>query len=191
MEPYEVIAAPYEIYLAEAGTDCPDIDDETLTDWTLLGSNDRFGDDGVLVELEQEIGKFTPGGTTQAIKAFRSTEGRKVSFSIADLSPDAKAQAVDGTVDVTAAGVGVPGKKSVVLLRGVSVATYALLARGLSAEDEDFIGQLYEPKVFQSANVSAALKKGADPAMVAFTFESLYDDANDPVWEDQTAAPTE
>jgi hypothetical protein len=187
MEPFEVIAAPGTVWLAAAGTTCPDIDDESLAGFVQLGTLDHYNDDGVVIELEQDIGKFTPSGLTEATKAWRTSEGRKVSFSLADLSPEVKAQAVDGVVDVTVAAAGIPGKKSVVTRRGTAVATYTLLVRGASAENELMNAQLYEPKVFQSANVSAALKKGSDPAVVAFTFETLYDDANDPAWEDQTA----
>ena len=188
MEPFEVIAAPYAVWLGPAGTPCPDIDDMSLARWVQLGNNEHYNDDGVVVELEQEIGTFTPGGLTEATKAYRTSEGRKISFSLADLSPEVKAQALDSTVGIVVAASSIPGKKSVVTRRGAVVATYALLARGASAENELMAAQIYEPKVYQSASISAALKKGTDPAVVAFTFESLYDDSNEPVWEDQTTA---
>jgi hypothetical protein len=184
--PFEIIAAPYELWTAAVGASYPDVDEvPDSSDWTLVGtSGDRnYTGDGVTVDHSQTLSFFKPLGSTGAVKATRTEEEQKISLVLADLSLEQYTLALNGnTITPTAAAPGVPGTKKIGLMRGPAVRQYALLLRGPSPYMEDGIGQYEVPVAVQSGQPKPVFRKGADqPADLALEFMALEDpDASTP-----------
>lgn len=170
MSEYELIAAPLEVFLAPVGTAFPDLNQEPQSPWELLGKlgDKSYTDDGVSVSLPQTIETFTPAGGTMPRKAWRTEEGVVLSVTVADVSAEIMAKAVNDN-EITEAS----GEVSLSLLRGIDVAEYALLARGQSPEDGDGKAQFQLPKCYVSSEPEVQYTKGGDPAAVEFEFSSL------------------
>ena len=185
-QPYEIVAAPLARYVAEGDTVAPAIDDDDAAiiaaGWSLVGKSGtrNISDEGVTVTHSQEISRFTPAGATVPRKVWRTAEGLIIAASIADVSVEAYAMALnDAEITTVAADVGVPGQKSIDLFQGDQVATFALLARGLSPEDETLAAQYVVPRVFQgSDSIEITYNKG-EPALLTLEFEALSDDSGD------------
>jgi hypothetical protein len=175
--PYEIVGAPYEIYLAAVGTAFPDVDATPSASWTLLGTSGdlNYNEDGVKVTHEQTLATFRPAGGTGNRKVWRTEEDLKISLALADLSPTQYAKILnDATVTTTPSGAGVAGTKEFDLQQGLSVATFALIARGVSSVDDDLACQYEVPIVYQSANPEPNGKKG-EAALLAIEFSTLED----------------
>lgn len=180
--PFEIIAYPFNVYLAPLATPFPDISDaESAFDplWFLLGTsgNKNYDEDGIQVTHEQTIEEFRPVGLTAARKAFRTEESLVVAFNIVDVSAAMYAKVLnDATVTDTAAGAGVGGNLNFELLQGLAVRHYAMVMRGdWSAEGDGFNTQWDIAKCYQSAEPEPAYKKG-EPAMLACEFRVLWDE---------------
>lgn len=178
-EPYEILASPFEVYLAPVGEAMPDVDTAPAGNWELLGTNgaDNQGEDGVTVEHSQTINVFRGGKSTGAIKAWRTEEGLKIGLILHDVTAETYAKALnDATVTDTAPGAGTPGTRSIPLRRGVTVATHALLCRSLdgSAYGDSFAMQYEVPKVYIDGNAATVYRKG-QPAGLRFDFMALED----------------
>lgn len=171
-EPFYLIAAPFDIYLAPAGTAEPDFTVPPTGAWELLGSNGAYdyAEDGVAVTHEQTVEKHRGLRGTGFIKAFRTAETLMLGFTLHDLSLEQYAKAInDQTVTVDG------DEHSIPLHQGPNVAQFALVARGASPYDDDNLEmQYYIPKVFQGANPAPVHKKGT-PAGLALSFEALED----------------
>lgn len=77
MQPYEVIAAPLELYLAPVGEAFPLIDtDPPGGNWVLVGASgsQRYDEDGVSIAHNEEIEDFRMLGTTGPVKSSRTEE---------------------------------------------------------------------------------------------------------------------
>ena len=176
-EPFEIIAAPLELYAAPVGTEFPAVDEAPAADWKIVGKSGtrNYSDDGVTVTHEQEISAFTPAGATVPRKVWRTGEALTIAVDIADLSTEAYAKALnEAAIDTS-----VPGEKSIRLFRGDQVATFALLARGLSPEDEALFAQYEVPVVYQGADSIEITYNKGEPAMVSLEFTALSDDTGD------------
>lgn len=171
-EPFYLIAAPFDIWLAPAGTAEPALGSDPTGDWEKLGSNGAYdySEDGITVTHEQTVEKFRGLRGTGFIKAFRTAETLMLGFTLHDLSLEEYAKALnDATVTVDG------DENSIPLHLGPNVAQHALLARGASPYDDDNLEmQYYIPKVFQGANPAPVHKKGT-PAGLALSFEALED----------------
>lgn len=178
-EPIEIIAAPLSLYLAPVDTAFPDIDEAPGVDWVLVGESGTLNetDDGVTVTHGQEISEWTPAGATVPRKVWRVAESLTVNVGIADLSTAFYAKIMNGaSVTTVAAGVGIAGNKSFELFRGLQVETYALLARGISPENEDLNAQYEVPRVYEGADsIDITYNKG-EPAILTCEFTALSDD---------------
>lgn len=175
--PMEIVAAPLTVYLAPVGTAFPLVDTAPAVGWVKLGtSGDKnYSEDGVTVQHSQSIATFTPAGGTAPRKAWRTQEGLEIGFTLVDISAAQYAQVLnDASVTTTAPGVGQPGQDDFDLLQGLDVATFALIARGLSPSDEQFVAQYQVPIVYQGAEPTPAYKKG-EPAGLACSFMALED----------------
>lgn len=176
--PYEIIGAPLTLYLAPVGTAPPAVDDgEAAFDpaWSRVGtSGDKnYTEDGVVVNLEQTLTYFVGAGSTLKRKAFRTEEDFFIAVTLADLSPSQYARVInDAAITTQAPGVGVPGEKRFSLYRGPQVATFALLARGLSAVDDVLNAQYEVASVIEAGNKAIANTKGA-PALLACEFRTI------------------
>lgn len=169
-EPFYLIASPFDIWLAPAGTAEPALGTPPAGDWELLGSNGAhdYAEDGITVTHDQTVEKFRPLRGTGFIKAFRTAETLTLGFTLHDLSLEQYAKAINDQV-VTVSG----DEHSIPLHQGPNVAQFALVARGASPYDDDNLEmQYYIPKAFQGANPAPVHKKG-QPAGLVLSFEAL------------------
>jgi hypothetical protein len=179
-EPYEIVAAPYSVYLADVGTAFPDVDETPAAGWTLLGTSGdlNYNEDGVQVTHEQTLATFRPAGGSGNRKVWRTEEDLKITVKLADLSPDQYAKILnDATVTTVPSGAGTAGTKAFDLQQGLDVALFALLARGVSSVDDSLACQYQVPIVYQSANPAPVGKKG-EPALLELEFSTLEDSSD-------------
>lgn len=177
MEPFEVVAHPLTVWLAPVGTAFPDVSEDPDASWIKLGTSgdENYDEDGVTITHEQTIEEWTPAGSTGPRKAFRTEERLLVAFNLVDISADQYAKVLNDT-DVTqvAAGSGTAGADEFGLSQGHTVASHALLARGVSPADEQFSAQYQVPRCYQAANPEPQYQKGT-PAGLACEFAALED----------------
>ena len=177
MEPYEIIAAPFTLWLAPVGTAFPLIDAEPAGTWIKIGTSgdENMSEEGVTVAHSQTLTKVRPGGSIGARKAFREAEDLMISLTMWDMTLEQYALALNGNaVATTAAGSGTAGFKKIGLSQGEDVTLYALLARGPSAYGAAMTAQFEVPRCYQSGNASPVFRKG-QPAGVALAFDALED----------------
>lgn len=180
--PFEIMAAPYTVWVAPVATAFPDLSAAPSGTWVKLGAvgDENYDEDGVTVSHEQTIEEFRPVGSTGARKAFRTEESLVISFNLADVTPAMYGKVLNNaTVTDTAAGVGTAGNLNLNLYQGLHVARYALLARAeqsaMATADSDAFRTQYEvPIVYQNASPEVVHKKG-EPAMLACEFRALKD----------------
>lgn len=178
MEPFEVVAAPFTIYVAPVGTAFPDVTVDPPADWMKLGTSgtDNYTEDGVTVTHEQTVEVFRSLGSTGPRKAWRTEEGLLIGFTLVDLSAEQYAKVLnDASVTQNAAGAGTGGTDVFGLSRGQEVAAHALLARGdASPAGDAFVTQYEVPRVFQNSEPELTFQKG-DPAGHECEFMALED----------------
>lgn len=177
--PYEIIAAPFTVYVAPVGTTFTDVGATPNGSWFLVGTggNLNYNEDGITVTHEQDIVEFIPVGSTGPTKAFRTNESLKVSFSLVDVSAAQYAKVLNqATVTTTVAGGGLAGSLNFELYQDYTVQQYAMILKnvGDSAAGTGYNTQYQLPKVYQSANPEPTWKKG-DPAELAVEFTALRD----------------
>lgn len=181
--PFEIIVAPYEVWLAPTGEPFPAVEEAPTGNWDLLGTlgNKRYSEDGVTVAMNQDVQFYRVAGLTQPVKASRTSEDMVVSLQLMDLSLEQFTKQIQdiAPTDVAAgASSGSAGYKSIELDRGTSVKDFAVLVRGNSPYGPAATGnwnaqfQLYRAVV--SGNPSIQLTKG-QAAMLAFEFTTIYD----------------
>jgi len=181
--PYQIIVAPFEVYLSVVGENFPAIDtaDPTSgTNWELLGTNGNldYSDDGVTVTHEQTIQMHHFLGTTGPRKASRTEEQLLVEFTLHDLTLEEYAKILnDATVTTTAASSGTAGDKAINLLQGFSVSTWAMVIKGDGPYGADWKMQYEVPMVIRDGSPAVTFNK-AEPAGLAFTFRALEDPNN-------------
>lgn len=177
MEPFEIIGAPFTIWMAPVGTAFPLIDGAPATPWVLIGTNGirNQADTGVTVSHTQKIDQARPGGTTGPVKAWRSEEDFMISYSLWDLTLEQYLYALNGIAPTTtAAATGTAGFKKTGLSRGVEITQYALLARGESPYIASANAQYEVPRCYQSASPKTVFAKGK-PAALDFEWTALED----------------
>ena len=163
--------------MAPIGTAFPLVDAVPGASWIKLGTsgNKNYEDDGVVVTHSQTIEVFRGAGATGPRKAFRTEEDQTFGFTLVDLSPEQYAKAInDASVTTQAAGTGVPGSKRFSTLRGLNVAAFALLARGLSTVLDSLAAQYEVPIAYEAGSPAPAFSKGA-PAGLELEFASIED----------------
>ncbi|MEL6485647.1 MAG: hypothetical protein AAFQ13_00690 [Pseudomonadota bacterium] len=179
MEPFEIIGAPLVVYIAPTGTAFPEIATAPSGDWTLLGKRgDRsIAEEGVTVSHSKTYSNVRTAGASGPVKAFLESEDLMLRMTLLDLSIESYANALNGnTVTTVAAGSGTAGYKSVGLSQSVGrTQEFALLARGLSPEDETMNLQYEFPRVYESASPEPVFRKGGQGAALALSFMALED----------------
>jgi len=177
-EPYEIIVAPFEVYLAPVGEAWPDVDTTPAGNWVKLGTNGKrnIADGGVTVTHEQTIVEKRNVGSTGPIKAVRTEEKMTISLTLEDLSLEQYAKALNNvTVTDTAAGSGTPGYRKIPLRQGNDVSLFALLLKGTASAYGDGLSAQYQvPVCYQSDNPAPVFNK-ADVAALKLTFSALED----------------
>lgn len=174
-EPFEIMATPFDVYLAPAGTAKPDIDADltSLPDWVLLGTRgaDEYDEAGITVTHEQTQELYRGLRGTGPVKAFRTSEGLTLGFTLNDLTIESYAKVVNDASVVSAGGT-----KSVALHQGPQVSTFALLAISPDGPYGDGAPcQYWIPVVQQSGSPAVVHKKGtaAGLALVFMAMENL------------------
>lgn len=175
--PFEIIAAPFTAWLAAVGSAYPNVGVAPGAAWTKLGSSgDRnVNEDGVTVAHPQKLELVRVAGATGPVKAFRTEEDIKVSFSLLDMRLEMMKYILNGNaVADTAAVAGVPGYRTLALLRGLDVTQYALLLRGPSAYADSMYLDYRIPRVVHVGEPEIVAKKG-DPMGLLFEFQAIED----------------
>lgn len=176
--PYEVVAAPLQIYLAPVTTAFPKVDAIPTGPWVLLGTAGDLNYDGsgVTVEHNQTVTPWTPAGSTGPRKAFRTAEALAITVKLADISPTQYAMVLNNATVTLDGGSPTMAPDSVIpLLRGIQVATFALLARGLSPMGDAYSAQYEVPVVYEGGSPKPVFVKGV-PALLECSFMALADD---------------
>lgn len=177
MQPYEIIGAPFTLWVADVGTAFPALDADPGEGWTKIGTNgDRnYDEQGVTVAHSQSLNYARPAGATGPVKAFRTEEDLMISLTLWDLTLEQYAFAMNrNAVTTTAAGTGTAGFKEIGVYRGVHVAEMALLLRGVSAYQDDWIAQYEVPRAVDAGNPEIQYTKGT-PAGLALEFRAMED----------------
>jgi hypothetical protein len=177
MEPYSIIGAPFEVWVAPTGTAFPAIDAAPAVDWTLLGVNGTRSqdEDGVTITHEQTINEHRAAGSTGPLKAFRAEESLVIAFNLTDLTLESYRYVLNGvTVTDTAPGAGTAGTRRIGLSRGFAVAQFALLVRGPGPYGDGFDMQYEVPRAYESASAAPQFTKG-QAAILACEFRALED----------------
>lgn len=179
MEPYEIIGAPFTLWLAPVGESFPLIDADPAGNWVMIGTSgdENYTEDGVQVGHDQTISKVFTAGTTGPRKAFREREELMISLTLMDMTLEQYLYALNSVeVTTTAAGSGTAGFKKMGLSQGEEITLYALLARGPSAYGAGFNAQYEVPRCFQSGSPRPVFTKGR-PTGVDLEFTALEDQA--------------
>lgn len=124
--PFEIIAGPANVWLAPVGTAFPAVNAQPASPWVYLGRTQG----GVSVAHEQSIEYVTLDQDTAPLKAFRSEENLRISFSLAEVTLERYAKVLND-VSVTQVA-GPPSIRHMQLYRGADVAEFAMLVRGPS-----------------------------------------------------------
>lgn len=176
-QPYEIIAAPFNVYIAPVGTAFPLIDADPADPWALVGSSGvlNYGDEGVTVSHAQSITKFRSAGDAGSRKVFRTEEDLTVRLMLADLTLEQYRLALNSNILTTVPPGGEAGYKKIGLSRGFAVATVALLVKGPSPYAADMFMQYEIPRAAQSGNPEPVHAKKGSPAMLALAWDALVD----------------
>lgn len=156
--------------------------------WLELGTSvlDDMPDAGLTVAFAQSHQVWRGIGRTRPSKARRDTQDVRVSFGLADMTPETMGYVFDSAgialVTTTAAAATTVGYKSVLLTmspnmqRGTLVVRFNQSPYGLSSANTPiWRSQLHLVNVVQVGQVSAQFRKAGEPAVVAFEFEALAD----------------
>jgi len=175
--PYEVIAAPYDVYWAVVGSAFPDIDEEPSAPWGLLGTSGslNYTEAGVTIAHSDETVQWKSLGDTGTRKVFRVGEGLAVRLVLADVSLEQYRHALNlNTVTAVPAAVGSAAYKWIGLSKGPFVTQVALLVRGPSAYGDGWYSHYRIPIAFQTGNPEPVFVKG-EPAGLALEFTAVVD----------------
>ena len=178
MPPYEIICAPFTVYIAPIGEAFPAVNADPAGNWELLGTNgDRnYEEGGVTVGHSKSFSKIRTAGATGAVKADLNEEDLMVRLTLLDMTLEQYRYAVNGNaVTTTAAGSGTAGFKKLGLSHSPGrTREFALLVRGISAYDETMKAQYELPRTFDSGSAQPVFRKG-QAAGIALQFEALED----------------
>lgn len=177
--PLEVVAAPFEIWIAPVGESFPAIEDAPVGNWVKIGTsgNRSITEDGVTVQHPQTNEKFRSLGSTGPIKAFRTEEDLIIAFTIADITLENYRHALgQNTVTDTAAISGVAGFRDIDIYLGLDVDQRALLVRGLNASPYLALTdiQYQVPIVYENGSPEIVSQKGT-PIGLALEYIAIED----------------
>jgi len=165
--PFQIIASPASLYIANASTAEPVITDTTLTGWTSLGQTEG----GTSVKHTQKVDPLMTDQAVRPVKFIRSEEGMEITVKLAELTLENYRYALNSNaVTVT---TGPPHTKSVNISKGVVVQTHALLVRGPSPYGNWNL-QFWVPIVVMSSEPEVAFVKD-DKAVLEMTFTAGND----------------
>lgn len=172
--PFEIVAAPLELYVAAVGESFPAIDTEPPGgNWVLIGTSgdDNYSEDGVTVQATETVEDFRTLGGTGPVKSFRTEEDLIVSVTLHDLTLEELARAFNfNTVSDDS------DDRTMNLYKGREVTYMALLVRGNGAGPygTGYNVQWEIPRVRISGEPELVFTKG-EPVGVAIEFMALQD----------------
>jgi hypothetical protein len=177
--PFEIVAQPYTLYVAAVGSTFPELDETPGGSWTKIGTSGdlNYTEDGVTITHSQTVEEWRSLGSTGPRKAFRTEEGLRISVTLADVSLEQYAQAMNyNTVTTTPPDVDSPGTKKIGLSRGLEVPRRALLVRGADASPYGSgWGSQYEiPIAVQVGEPEVVFVKN-EPAGLMLEFSAIED----------------
>lgn len=174
MKPYEIIAAPYEVWTAPTGEAFPATNAAPGGNWNKLGTSGtrNYSEDGVSVVMERKFEEVRTLGSTGPLKVLMPEEGLKINLTLHDLTLEELNKALNANA-ITAAG-GPPATKKIGLSHGGSPTEYALLVRGPSAYDDALNAQFEIPRAVLTSSPEMVFKKD-EPAGVEMEFTALED----------------
>ena len=178
MQPFEVIVAPYTLYIAPgplAYSAFPNLDTTPVAPWTTVGTagNKSYMNTGITVSQPQTIGTFVGAGSTAIRKAWRQTEEITIAFTLVDLSPAQYAlQINNNAVSSTVATGGAPGDQHFEVFRGAGINAFALLLRGVSPINEAYSAQYEVPYAYNAGNAAPVLSNQG-PAGLAVEWHAV------------------
>lgn len=174
--PYEIIAAPFTVWLAAVGTAFPEVGSLPSASWTKIGGangDQRYHEDGVSISHPQTVEMIRTLGSTGPVKAFRTEEDLFISFKVLNLTLEQYKFILNGNaVTDTAAGSGTKGYRTLPMLRGGDVTQYAMLVRGPSAYDANMHLDYRVPTVVHVGEPEVVHQKG-EPAGLDFEMQAI------------------
>lgn len=187
-EPFEVISAPYTMYVAPVGTTFPAVGtpepteavpQAEFTNWTKVGSSGPLNYDrgvGVTVQHPRSITKWRSVGDAGSRKAFLTEEDLMVKLKLVDLTLEQYAHALNyNTVSEDS------GRRTIGLSHGFTIVTRALLIRGPSPYGDQLNMQYEIPRAQQEGAPDVTLATPGTPAGLDLTWSAMVDtDATDP-----------
>ncbi len=176
--PYEIIAAPFTLWVAPVGEAFPTLDVAPAGNWSKVGTSGDLNYDksGVTVAHAQSFNKFRGLGDTGVRKVFRSEEDLTVKLKLFDLTLEQYRHALNmNPVTDTAPGSGTAGYRKLGLSRGTQVVQRALLIRGgISPYGAEFLMQYEIPIAFQTGSPEVVFKND-EPAGIDLEWTAVID----------------
>lgn len=177
--PYEVLAAPFTLWIATVGTVFPAPEVAPSASWTKVGTSGALNydsDEGVTIEHRQTLNPWRSLGDAGSRKVFRSEEDMVVRMSLVDVTLEQYRLAINRNSVTTTTGTGgLAGTKKIGLSRGFTVDTMALLARAEASPYGASWNMQYEvPIAAQQGSPSVQYRKD-QPAMLALEWMALVD----------------
>jgi hypothetical protein len=170
--PFEIIAGPATVYLAPTGTAFPLIDAAPSGSWSQLGKTEG----GVTVTYDYDIELLMVDQNSGPQKAIRTEEHLIVAFSLAELSLEQYAKALNNaTVTDTPPGGGTAGFRFFKTRQGFDVALFAMLVRGPSPYMNAFM-QYEIPVVCQTGAPTISFVRD-DKSVLELEWEAIEDRA--------------
>lgn len=174
-EPFEIITAPFDVWIAPVGEAFPGLGTDPASPWELIGTNGNrnHSDDGVTITHNETVEDFRTRGATGPVKSFRTEESIVVAFNLHDLTLEQYARVMNFNA-ITDNSAETPPDKTIDLYRGVNVGVRALLVRGPSPYMDGGQMQFEVPKVRADGNSEVQFSKST-PAGLSLAFTTLED----------------
>ncbi len=171
--PFQIIAGVADVYVAPVDTDFPAVDEAPGTAWRKLGHTDG----GIKVGHTQTIVELRTDQVTAPVKGVRSEENLQITFSLAEVTPENYAMALNAAAAGPDTDMATNDKIVSLYRGGFGVETVAMLIRGEHLSPEgDFNLQYEVPSAYQSGSPEVDFVKD-NKAMLACQFNVIAADA--------------
>lgn len=168
-QPYAILVGVGTLYVAPVGTAAPALTATPSAPWVALGETD----DGVKLTKTRNREAFSSDQRTGKVKVVQTEEGVTLETNLHESTLENLANAIGGSVTVTAPGSGTIGKKSLKLYTGATVGEFAFLFRGDSPYG-NWPGQFFLPRGYMDDDIEMEFKKD-EKTLVPVKFEALED----------------
>lgn len=178
--PYQILMAPFSVYLAPIGTARPLVNNPSpASPWELLGTSgtEDYEDGGVTITHDAKFGDVRGAGSTGVRKVTRTEEDLMISLKLMDVTLDQYQHILNENAKlITVAATGIPGMEALRLYQGVDVVFFSLLVRGYSPKsgDNSSFRQYWVPSCYQSGKPKIQTAKGK-AQMLDLEFTAISD----------------